>query len=386
VNAVELLRFHRSLLGDQARLEQFRRAIDSNVKPGDVVLDLGTGTGVLAVFAARAGARIVYAVEATNIIELARRVLRENGVDERVVFLDQMSPRVELPEQADVLVTETIGNFGFDEGILGWVEDARRRLLKPRAPIVPQSIELYVALVEAPEIYARITDWKCDGSGMSFESVRTCAVNTVYPERIASESLLSDPQSLGMLALAEVEATKFDAETELVATRSGTLHGLGGWFSSRLCDGVTISNGPEHPVSSWNQVFLPFQSAVAVCAGDRLHLSLACRSNGSAWRWQLESRPESPNSKTQSRDRIRFDQSTFYGVPETLSRLHRRAADFSPRLNLDGRLVRFLVALMDGSRTLEELSMLTFAEFPDRFADQDEALEQVREISAEFGQ
>ena len=385
MNAVDLLRFHRSLLSDKVRLESFRLAIEKCVKPGDVVLDLGSGTGVLAVFAARAGARCVYAIEASNIVGLARAIVRENGVEDRVVFLDQMSPRVEVPEAADVLVTETIGNFGFNEGILGWVEDARRRLLKPGATIVPQSIELHACLIEAPELYARICDWESSGCGVNLQSARAFAVNNLYPERIAPEWCLGAARSLGGVSLASMDSSKFDAETRFEVGRTGTLHGVCGWFSARLCDEVTISNAPGDPAHSWNQVFLPFSSTVDVQAGDVLRLRVACRGNGGEWRWQLEANPGMSSTAMTARGGVRFDQSTFFGAPESLGRLHRRAAGFAPALNVDGRTVRFLLGLMDGSRTLEELSRLAFAEFPERFSDSDDALEQVRTVSAEFG-
>ena len=104
---VDTLDFHHSMLLDEVRTRTFLQAILRAVKPGDVVLDIGSGTGILALFACLAGASHVYAVEEGSVIEIAEQVCRDNGFEERVTFLQDWSTNVELPERANVLVTET---------------------------------------------------------------------------------------------------------------------------------------------------------------------------------------------------------------------------------------------------------------------------------------
>ena len=84
---LETLDFHRSMLVDEERCLTFMRAILNRVRPGDIVLDIGSGTGILTLFACLAGARHVYAVEQDSVIEVARRICRENGFEERVTFV-----------------------------------------------------------------------------------------------------------------------------------------------------------------------------------------------------------------------------------------------------------------------------------------------------------
>jgi len=119
------------------RTDAFASAIARVVRPGDVVLDLGSGTGVLAILACRAGARKVFAVEQGHIADVAAMLIKDNGCADRVDVLHARSQDVELPERANVLVTETLGNLGFDEQILPAVLDARQRMLAPDARIVP---------------------------------------------------------------------------------------------------------------------------------------------------------------------------------------------------------------------------------------------------------
>ena len=97
---------HRTMICDRVRTGAFRRAIESVVRPGDIVLDVGAGSGILSVFAARAGAARVYAVERTPAAVLARELAAANGVAEIVRVIHGDVTDVELPERADVIVSE----------------------------------------------------------------------------------------------------------------------------------------------------------------------------------------------------------------------------------------------------------------------------------------
>ena len=105
--------FHHSMLVDEVRTSSFLRAILTTVKAG-----IGSGTGVLSLFAVMAGASRVYSIEREQIIEIAREIASQNGVSDSIVFIEGSPLEVEIPERADVLITETIGNVGFDEGII----------------------------------------------------------------------------------------------------------------------------------------------------------------------------------------------------------------------------------------------------------------------------
>ena len=121
---------HILMLNDQRRTQSYLNAIQAVVIPGQVVVDLGTGTGVLAVAAARAGAKKVYAIEATSIGEYAQKVFEANGYSDVISLINGWSTQIELPEKADVLISEIIGNDPFGERALEATLDARTRFLK----------------------------------------------------------------------------------------------------------------------------------------------------------------------------------------------------------------------------------------------------------------
>ena len=163
---------HLLMLDDRARTKGFCDALRKVVKPEDVVVDIGTGTGVLATCAALAGARQVYAVESSGIAEVAARMFAANSVSERVQLVRRRSTSATLPELASVLVTETIGNDPLDEQLLEIVADAKHRLLAPGARIIPAAIQIYAIAVDIPRTLLEkhvFTKRKLDGYRAEYE-------------------------------------------------------------------------------------------------------------------------------------------------------------------------------------------------------------------------
>jgi len=146
---------HLAMLDDVVRTSAFLDAIARVVQPGDVVADVGTGTGVLAVAAARAGASRVYAIEATAMASAAERVVAATGLGDRITVLHGRSTALEIPELVDVVVSETIGNDPFGEQVLETMADAVSRFLRPGGAVVPRSVRLSAHPAQLPEEEAR---------------------------------------------------------------------------------------------------------------------------------------------------------------------------------------------------------------------------------------
>src|SRR3972149_406336 len=199
---VDILDYHSSMLLDSERLDAFRRAIQAVVKPGDIVLDIGCGTGILSLFACQAGAAHVYAVEQGQIIEIARHACRDNGFDDRVTFVEDWSSRIDVPRRADVLLSETIGNAAFDEGILGLVVDASKRLLVEGARMIPYALELWAAPVQADPYPPALAAWKDPLLPFDFPVGYTLSNNNLHPIQLEVADLLGEPVRLLKIDLA----------------------------------------------------------------------------------------------------------------------------------------------------------------------------------------
>ena len=300
--------YHQSMLADSARTESLQKAIAAAVSPGDLVLDLGCGTGILSFFALRAGARRVYAVELGRVIELAKTISAANDFGSDIVFLRKEFSEVELPERVDLLITETIGNFGLEEGILGTVIEARRRWLKPEGSIIPQALELAVAPVEAPGISRHLEIWTEDLHGLDFSRVRPFAINNPAWIKLDPSSFLSESQTLARVDLARAESDEVRGEASFVVGRAGTVHGIGGWFLADLFEGFSLSNAPSAEASSWMQAFFPLERALCVAEGDELTIVIHAMANGAVWRWQVTHCQREAPATT-----LTLDHSTFFG-------------------------------------------------------------------------
>ena len=209
---------HARMLDDDRRTGDYLAALAAGVRPGDVVLDIGTGTGVLAVAAARAGARRVYAVEATDIAVVAERVFEANGVQDRVTLVPGWSRQIELPEKADVLVAEVIGNEPFEEEILETTLDARRRLLKPGARLIPHTLTLMARPVLLPEGEFRqrafgraaIERWRALYD-IDFQPLLDAAIPGPVHTITEGEVVATWPQMGPPVVLASIDLTTFEA-------------------------------------------------------------------------------------------------------------------------------------------------------------------------------
>ncbi len=380
-----IIDFHRSMLADDSRTEALRRAITAAVKPGDVVLDLGCGTGILSFFAVQAGARRVYAVEAGGVIELAKAVARSNGFVDRIRFVNQTSSHVELPEKVDLLVTETVGNFGLEEGILGSVIDARQRLLKEGAAIIPRSLELMVAPIEAPELYRGCDIWSDDLYQLDFSAARSFSVNNPQWVKLEPESLLSQPGCLARIDLAAVATDEVRGEVTFVAARPGRLHGIGGWFAAELAAGIVLSNAPPLETPSWSHGFFPLQDPMSIAEGDELHVAIHAAANGTVWRWQVEHRRGGAPCRRSARGRTgKADQSTFFGSFMSPAALRKLAGDHQPRLDQNGEIDHFVLGLMQGAMPLDAMARQLARRFPRRFPTPARGLERIRELSRRY--
>ena len=280
--------YYRAMLEDQVRTSAYQRAIAQLVKPGDVVLDLGSGLGILACFASQAGARRVYAIESTDAIVLAQQVAERNGCH-NITFLNAWSTEVSLPERVDCIVTETLGGLALDENILRYLSDARHRFLKPGGRVIPQRLRLFVAAVESTDAYGHVRFWEQRPYGLHFTPVAQRASKTPYMISIGPEQLLSTPLVFREIDLSQDVPDSVEATIQMKINRSGELHGWLGWFEVELVPGVGFGTGPTDAQTHWQQVFFPCVIPMPVRSTEIVSLRLRSvpRETSLLWQWEL---------------------------------------------------------------------------------------------------
>ena len=127
-----------SMIADRTRMGAYETALRRAITPGCIVADLGTGTGMMAMMAARMGAAKVYAIEPGDLIQVGRECARANGLADRIEFIQDISTKVSLTCQVDVIVSDMRGVLPLHHSHLASIADARRRFLKPVGVLIPQ--------------------------------------------------------------------------------------------------------------------------------------------------------------------------------------------------------------------------------------------------------
>ena len=289
---------HRTMIRDRVRTGAFRRAINAVVRPGDTVLDVGAGSGILSMFAARAGAARVYAVERTPIAGLAEQLAAANGVADTVTVIHGDVIDIELPEPVDVIVSEWLGGFGIDEGMLAPVIAARDRWLKPGGVMIPHTVTAWTALVHDRYLADMIAFLREDPFGLKLEVLVEDTVNEIIYSgtfrHLAADDLRSEPGQLWTTnadrILLEQAQAPHHAETLLPVHERGTANALALWFSAELAPGISLSVGPGDPPTHWGMTTAPLRSAVqltpGIAVGARVRTAPA-RPMGTWTRWAI---------------------------------------------------------------------------------------------------
>ena len=376
---------HRQYLADDTRVAAFRQAIEEVVGPGDVVLDLGAGTGILGLMACRAGAKRVYAVDEGPIIGLARDIAAANGLQDRITHIKGLSTRVELPERVDVVLADQIGRFGLESGILEYFADARARFLKPGGVMVPGELALVVAPVECRELSERVEFWGRGPAGYDFRPACTTATNTGYPASFDPANLLGVPARAISLSLSTASMDALSAEIALVAARPGTLHGIGGWFEAKLSPGVTLTNSPLAPRRILRrQVFFPIARPVALEEHDEIRVRLRILPAGAIMSWTVDVSDDRNRHGPDPASKGRFAHSTFQGMLLCREDLERTDLRFVPRLSAWGEARRSVLELCDGRRALREIELEIYRRHAALFRSFAEAATFVAEVVTRY--
>ncbi|HEU0302896.1 MAG TPA: 50S ribosomal protein L11 methyltransferase [Longimicrobium sp.] len=376
------LRGHGAMIADRVRMDAYAAALERTVRPGCVVLDIGTGTGMMALLACRLGARRVYAVDPGDAIHLARQAARENGMADRIQLVQGISTEIELPERADVIVSDLRGVLPVFERHLASIADARERLLAPGGVLVPRSDTVWAAPVEAEGAYREIVEpWDEQSRGFDLSAARRAALNTWAKARFSPADRVAEPCRWAVLDYRTIRDADVGGTLEWTAARPATAHGFAAWFDADLAEEVGFTTGPEGPETLYGTAFFPWLRPVPLQAGDSVRVELRARPAGETHIWVWNTRVEGADGV-----KAEFRQSTFLSQPATPADLRRRAHDFRPVLGEQGRIDRAVLEMMDGGAALGDIARELQRRFPERFAGWEDALARAGRLSAAYAE
>jgi protein arginine N-methyltransferase 1 len=353
------------------------------VRPGSVVVDIGTGPGVFAVLACQLGASRVFAIESGPIIQVAREVAAMNDCAGKIEFIEGISTKADLPVRADVIVSDLRGILPFFGQHIPSIVDARQRFLAPGGVLIPRRDSVWAAVVEAPEAYQKIVGaWESNPLKQDLTPARRRVVNDVSKHRATPGQLLAKPQLWTVLDYAAIEDPDPQGRLDWTIERAGIGHGLLVWFDADLAEGIGFSNAPGAPETIYGSLLFPWTRPVSLAPGQvvcaDIHAKLT--EDDYVWRWTTRIQPADGANDSA----VCFEQSQLLGAVLSAATLRRQASDYVPHLSADGLLQRRTLELMDGAIPLEEIARRLAVEFPGRFAQWQQALSYAGGVSEKF--
>jgi SAM-dependent methyltransferase len=270
-------RWHFAMLNDLERNDAFAVALERVLTRGTHVLDIGSGTGLLAMMVARAGAASVTTCEQNPMLaEIARQIVAENGLSDVINVVPKRSldlvVGMDMPRPADLIISEIVDCGLVGEGVLPTISHAREHLLAPGGKLLPESARIFGALLDSVAV-DRLNRVELAGE-FDVRLFNGLATRGHFPVRLPTwpHRLLSPAVEMCSFDFASGSLADGSAEIEIDVTETGNAHGLAVWFDMSLGGGIVLRNSPDNLASHWMQAFVSFVEPINLTVGDRLQM------------------------------------------------------------------------------------------------------------------
>ena len=252
---------HEEMLKDTVRTRSYQRAIQDN--PEDfkdkIVMDIGAGTGILSIFAAKAGAKHVYAIEYAEIAIFAKEIIKQNGLEDKITVIKGKMEEVELPvDKVDIIISEWMGYFLLYESMLDSVLFARDKYLRKGGKMLPDRADLYIAALEDSAYKQQKKSFWTDVYGVNMSCLTPTVMREPLVDQVDSNMIMSTESKILSLDLVNCkkEDVEFSSKYELKMLYNDRVHGLIAWFDtpfSNLTRPVLLSTSPYKKYTHWKQ-------------------------------------------------------------------------------------------------------------------------------------
>eukprot|EP00112_Aurelia_sp_Birch-Aquarium-sp1_P022793 Seg6546.1 transcript_id=Seg6546.1/GoldUCD/mRNA.D3Y31 product="Protein arginine N-methyltransferase 1" protein_id=Seg6546.1/GoldUCD/D3Y31 len=278
---------HEEMLKDEVRTLTYRKAMYHNkhLFKDKIVLDVGCGTGILCMFAAKAGAKHCYGVDCSSIIDHAGKIIKANHLDHKITLVKGKVEEIVLPvEKVDIIISEWMGYCLFYESMLDTVLHARDKWLAPDGMLFPDKANLYVCAIEDRDYKEEKIDWWDNVYGFDMSAIRNVAiseplVDVVDPKQVVSNHCLIKEVNLEDQKQEEII---FTSPFEVTCKRNDYVHALVTFFSvefAKCHTRIGFSTAPECRYTHWKQTVFYLDDYLTVKAGEKISGSVTMKQN-----------------------------------------------------------------------------------------------------------
>ena len=304
--------YHRTLIADTVRNAAFHAALKAVIKPGiTTVADIGAGTGLLGLMASKLGAKAVYLYETAEVGAVAERILKANRAKNCDLYACHSTDMLD-PPQVDVVVSETLGNYAFEEHMIETLADARKRFLKPGGVMIPSAVTQFVCPVTSDRIHNELTAWDGIGYGLDLSIGKVMSLNNAYVRVLQPGELLDNGSaavSWDRADFAKDSKSNRKGQAQWRVSKPQTVYGFATWWEATLAPGVILSTSPLAPRTHWEQLYFPLLEPVNLAPGENATLALRSQSSqegGTHLAWTATH--QDAKGKQQSRQSLDLDK------------------------------------------------------------------------------
>jgi protein arginine N-methyltransferase 1 len=278
---------HEEMLKDIVRTKTYQNAIYQNkfLFKDKVVLDVGAGTGILSLFCAKGGASHVYAVECSNMADMAKQIVETNGFSDVVTVLKGKIEEIELPvAKVDIIISEWMGYFLLFENMLDTVLYARDKWLVDDGLVLPDKASLYLTAIEDAEYKEDKIEFWNNVYGFNMSCIKKQAMTEPLVDIVDPKQIVTNCQLLKTMDIAKMDIgdASFTAPFKLVAERNDFVHALVAYFDVSFTNChklMAFSTGPNSRATHWKQTVLYLEDVLTICEGEAITGAMSISQN-----------------------------------------------------------------------------------------------------------